>query len=181
MLRWQQGHIRPISSPCGSPVVLVPNKNETWCMCIDYWALNKISVKNRCPLPWIDELIDSLKGDKLFTKLDLKSGYNQIPIESTDAWKMAFKTKEGLFEWLFMPFSLTNAPATFMTYMDDLLRPFVGKCVIVYLDDILIFNRLWEEHVNSFDKSSTLSINIEYIWTWTNAHLRWTTSNIWGM
>ena len=116
-------------------------------MFIDYQSLNKILVKNRYPLPRIDELINSLKGAKLFTKLDLKLGYNQIPIDSTDGWKMDFKTKEGLFEWLAMPFSLTNAPATFMRYMDDLLRPFIGKCVIVYIDDILIFSRSWEEHV----------------------------------
>ena len=90
-------------------------------MCIDYRSLNKISVKNRYPLPRIDELIDNLKGAKLFMKLDLKLGYHQIPIESTDVWKMDFKTKEGLFKWLFMPFILTNAPATFMIYMDDLL------------------------------------------------------------
>ena len=90
-------------------------------MCIDYRDLNKISVKNIYPLPWIDELIDNLKGVKFIRKLDLKSGYHQIPIESTDVWKMTFKTKEGLFEWLVMPFSLTNAPATFMRYMDDLL------------------------------------------------------------
>ena len=116
-------------------------------MCINYWDLNKISVKNRYSLPQIDELIDNLKGDKFFTKLDLKSGYHRIPIESTDVWKMTFKTKEGLFEWLVMPFDLTNAPATFMRYMDELLRPFIGKCVIVYLDDILIFSQSWEEHV----------------------------------
>ena len=116
-------------------------------MCIDYQALNKISVKKIHPLPWIDELIDNLKGAKFFMKLDLKLGYHQIPIDSTDVWKTTFKTKEGFFEWLVMHFGLTNAPATFMRYMDDLLRPFIGKCVIVYLDDILIFSRSWEEHV----------------------------------
>ena len=83
-------------------------------MCIDYRALNKILVKNRYPLSRIDKLIDCLKGVKFFTKIDLKSGYPKIPIESTYVWKIAFKTKEGLFEWLVMPFDLTNAPATFM-------------------------------------------------------------------
>ena len=109
-------------------------------MYIDYQTLNKILVKNMYPLPQIDELINSLKDAKFFTKLDLKSGYHKISIKSTDVWKMTFKTKEGLFEWLFMPFSLTNSPATFMRYMDDLLQPFISKCVIAYLDDILIFS-----------------------------------------
>ena len=147
-----KGHIRPISSPCGSPIVLVPKKDRTWHMCINYRALNKISVKNIYPLPWIDKPIDNLKGDKLFMKINLKSGYHQIPIESTNVWKMAFKTKEGLFESLVMPFGLTNAPATFMIYMDDLLRTFIGNYVIVYLNDILIFNRSWEEHVRQLQQ-----------------------------
>ena len=107
-------------------------------------------MKNSYPLPRIDELINNLKGAKFFTKLDLKSRYHQSPIQPTDVWKMAFRTKEGLFEWLVVPFGLTNAPATFMRYMDDLLRPFIGKCVIVYLDVILIFGRSWEEHVQQF-------------------------------
>ena len=142
-----KGHLRPKSSPYGILVILVPKKYKTWCMCIDYWDLNKISLKNIYPLPQIEELIDILKGAKFLTKLDLKSGYHQILIESIDVWKIAFKTKEGLFEWLFMPFYLTNAPATFMIYMNDILRPFIGKCVIFYLDDILIFSQSWEEHV----------------------------------
>ena len=123
------------------------NKDKTWHMCIEYRGLNKISVKNRYPLPQIDELIYSLKCANFFTKLDLKSRYHQIPIESTDVCKTTFKTKEGLFEWLLMPFGLTNAPVTFMRYMNDLIPPFIGKYVIVYLDNISIFNRSREEHV----------------------------------
>ena len=92
-----KGHIYANSSPCGSLVILVPNKYWTWHMCINYWALNKILVKNRYPLPRIDELINNLKGAKVFTKLGHKSGYHQIPIESTDVWKTTFKTKEGSF------------------------------------------------------------------------------------
>ena len=142
-----KGHIHPNSSPCVSPVFLVPKKDGTWHMCIDYRSLNKISVKNIYPLPHIDELIDNLKGAKFFMKLDLKLRYHQILIDSIDVWKTNFKAKEGMYEWLFMPFGLTNAPATFMRYMDDLLRPFIGKCVIVYLNDIFSFSRSWEEHV----------------------------------
>ena len=131
-------------------------------MCINYRALNKILVKNRYPLLWIDEIIDNLKGANLFMKLNLNSGYHQIPIDSTDVWKTNFKTKEGLFEWLVVHFNLTNAPVTFMRYMDDLLRPFIGKCVIIYLVDIFIVSRSWEEHVKQLRHSPATSTIFEH-------------------
>jgi hypothetical protein len=114
--------------------------------------LNKITVKNRYPLPRIDDLVDQLKNVVYFTKLDLRSGYHQIRAAKQDIWKTSFKTKHGLFEWLVMPFGLTNAPATFMQVMNNVFRPFIDGFVIVYLYDILIFSRTREEYVQHVRK-----------------------------
>eukprot|EP00253_Pinus_taeda_P021252 PITA_21252 len=104
----------------------------------------------RYPISRIDDLLNQLKGAKYFSKIDLKSRYHQVPIQPSDIWKTVFKAKECLFEWLVMPFRLTNAPATFMRLMDDILRPFTNSFVVVYLDDILIFIQSWEEHLHHF-------------------------------
>ena len=105
----QKCHIWPSSLPHKSPIVLVQNKDGTWRLCIDYRPLNKSTVRNRYPIPWIDDLLDQLKGEKYFSKIDLKSGYHQVPIEPSDVWKTAFKAKEGLVEWLVMPFEIGRA------------------------------------------------------------------------
>eukprot|EP00253_Pinus_taeda_P029197 PITA_29197 len=137
-----QGVIRLNTSLCGSLTVLVPKKDDTWRMCMDYRALNKIMVKNHYPLPCIDDLLDQLKNVVYFTKLDL-----QVRIAEQDIWKTAFKTKQGMFKWMVRPFELCNAPATFMRVMNDLFQPFIDEFVLVYLDDILVFSKSWVEHV----------------------------------
>jgi hypothetical protein len=116
-------------------------------MCVDYRDLNKITVKNRYPLPRIDDLLDQLKNVVYFTKLDLHIGYHQIRVAEQDAWKNAFKTKQGLFERLVMSFGLCNAPTYFMCVMNNVFMPFLDDFVIVYLDNILVFSGTWDEHV----------------------------------
>ena len=120
-----KGHIRPSSSPCGSPIMLVQKKDGTWRLCIDYRALNKITVKNRYPIPRITDLLDQLTGAKYFGKIDLKSSYHQVLIEQIDVWKTTFKSKEGLFEWLVIPFGLKNVPTTFVTFLSGAPRTLI--------------------------------------------------------
>jgi hypothetical protein len=127
--------------------MLVQKKDETWRLCSDYRALNEIIVRNRYPIPRIEDLLDQLTGGKYFSKIDLKSDYHQVPTEQTDVWNTAFKSKEFLFEWLVMPFGLKNSPATFMRMMDDILQTFTNNFVVVYLDDILIYIKSWVEHL----------------------------------
>jgi hypothetical protein len=116
-------------------------------MSVDYRDLNKIMVKNQYPLPRIDDLLDQLKNVIYFTKLDLCSGYRQIRVTEQDAWKTSFKTKQGLFEWLVMSFGIFNALATFLRVINDVFRTFLYEFFIVYLEDILVFSRTWDEHV----------------------------------
>ena len=140
-----RGLIRPSSSPYCSPVLLVQKKDGTFRMCIDYRALNKITVKNRFPILRIDDILDRLRGSKVFSRIDLKSGYHQISVIPQDVHKTAFRTSFGLYEYLVVPFGLTNAPATFNRMMERIFREH-RQYVGTFFDDILVFSKSKEEH-----------------------------------
>ncbi|GBG91745.1 hypothetical protein CBR_g53559 [Chara braunii] len=143
----EKGWIRPSSSPYGAPVLFIRKQNKDLRLCIDYHKLNAQTIRNAGPLPRIGDLLERLGGAKFFSKLDLKSGYHQLEIRKEDCYKTAFNTRYGHFEWLVMPFGLTNASATFQAAMATEFRHMLDRYVLIYLDDVLVYSRSLEEHV----------------------------------
>ena len=143
----KRGLITESSSPFGAPVLFVPKPNGTLRMCIDYRGLNKLTRKNSYPMPRVDDLLDQLRGARLFSAIDLMQGYYQIGIKPEDCEKTAFRTPQGLYEFKVLPFGLANAPAVFQTLMNKIFSQQIGKSVLVYLDDILVYSKTPEDHL----------------------------------
>jgi hypothetical protein len=142
----RKGFIRNSQSPCAAPILFVKKPDGTLRLCVDYRGLNKITVKNRYPLPLINELFDRLRQAKYFTKLDMKDGYHRLRMADGEEWKTAFRTRYGLYEYRVMPFGLCNAPGTFQFYVNDVFRDYLDDFMSAYLDDLLIYSATLKEH-----------------------------------
>jgi len=134
------GIIRPSNSPCGSPVLFIKKKDGSLWLCVDYWGLNRLTCKDRYPILLITSLLDAPKKACYYTKIDLRSVYHLICITKDNKWKTAFRTRYGSFEWLVMPFGLSNVPSAFQRFMNEIFSEMLDICVVIYLDDILIYS-----------------------------------------
>ena len=141
-----KGFIRPSTSPWGFPVLFAKKKDKTLRLCIDYKQLNKVTVKNRYPLPRINDLFDQLRGARVYSKIDLRTGYHQLRVREMDIPKTAFRMHYGHFEFTVMPFGLTNAPTAFMDLMHRVFQPYLDQFAVVFVDDILIYSQSEWEH-----------------------------------
>jgi hypothetical protein len=141
-----KGLIRPSASPWGSPVLFVDKRDGTIRLCVDYRKLNEVTIKNKYPLPKIEDLFDQLNGAKVFSKIDLRTRYHQLKVRESDIPKTAFTTRYGLFEYIVMSFGLTNAPAYFLNLMNKVFMKFFDKFIVVFIDDILVYSKTEEEH-----------------------------------
>ena len=141
-----KGFIRPSISPWRAPVLFMKKKNGSLRLCIDYKQLNRVTIRNQYPLPRIDELFDQLQGSRVYFKIDLRLGYHQLRVQESDVPKTVFRTRYGHYEFLVMPFDLTNAPAAFMDLMNRVFQSYLDRFVIVFIDDILVYSGSSEEH-----------------------------------
>ena len=159
------GVIRPSRSPWAAPVVLAPKKDGNWRFCIDYRALNKATTTDVYPLPRIDDTVDALNGARFLSAFDMLAGYWQVGMDPKSALKSAFVTHEGLFEWTCMPFGLSGAPATFHRMMDTVLAGLKWQCCLVYLDDVVVFSRTFDDHLRDltmvFDRLAEAGLKLK--------------------